>query len=444
MMGFASKKIEGRLRELESKIAEQAAMLKALDRSMMVVEFDLQGRALSANQNFLDRFGYTREAVVGKHHRLFCQPLYAASADYAEFWTRLNQGESLSGQFRRVAGNGDTVWLEATYNPVYGPDGILQKIVKFASDVTASTQREHELRSRQNALDRSMATIEFAPDGTVVSANENFLDAMGYRLDEIVGRHHRVFCDRAYAASPEYAAFWARLNKGDFMAGQYARQTKDGSLVWMEASYNPMFNAEGKLVRVMKFASDITERVTAQKQELENARVAYQVSSDTEAMSEQGAQVIDAAVTEVREISESIKRTSAVLESLGDQSQQISSIVKTIREIASQTNLLALNAAIEAARAGDAGRGFAVVADEVRKLSERTNGSTGEISAMVTNIQDGTRDAIASMGASLGQAEKGMELANAAGDAIARIRTSARQIVHAFNGVVNDGAPRQP
>jgi methyl-accepting chemotaxis protein len=437
MFAFLTKKLRLQFAASERRSAEQAALLRAIDQSLPMAEFTAEGIVLQANARYCTLFERDPAELRGQPHAILCDTATGLSSAYKEVWDRVRQGESVTGRYQRLSASGGILWVDATYNPVIGPDGHVTRVIEIATDVTGAEHRERELASRQAALNRSMAVIEFTPDGIVMSANDNFLRVTGYTAADIQGRHHRMFCNQEFTASAEYARFWEQLNAGTFMSGEYARQTKDGRVVWIEASYNPVFDATGKLIKVVKFAADITNRVSTQKNELENARVAYRVSNETEAISEQGAQVIDEAVREVRKITESIQKTSAVLESLGSQSQQISSIVKTIRDIASQTNLLALNAAIEAARAGDAGRGFAVVADEVRKLSERTNGSTGEISVMVATIQDGARIAIESMGDSLGQAHKGMELANAAGDAIIKIRTSAKQIAEAFNGATS-------
>ncbi|WP_281269959.1 methyl-accepting chemotaxis protein [Crenobacter cavernae] len=278
-----------------------------------------------------------------------------------------------------------------------------------------------------------MAVIEFAPDGTILTANDNFLAAVGYSLADIQGQHHRLFCDDAYMKSPEYAAFWQRLNRGEYMAGQFQRRGRGGAVLWLEASYNPMFDADGVIYKVIKFATDVTESVLNVNRDIEHATEAYKLSESTEALSRQGASVIETAAAEMRRIADSARVSTQLIEALGTQSSQITSIVNTIHDIADQTNLLALNAAIEAARAGEQGRGFAVVADEVRKLAERTTRSTAEISGMIETIREGTHTAIVSMSAMLKQAEQGVAHANDAGDAINKIRDSTHQVVEVIN-----------
>ncbi|OVZ55320.1 chemotaxis protein [Pigmentiphaga sp. NML080357] len=433
MFGFKALRLKQQLADHARRTDEYEAFVAALNASMAIIEFEPTGLVLRANANFLQYMGYTQEQIQGRHHRIFCDPAYAASPGYQAFWAKLNAGEHVSGTFKRLTATGQQIWLEATYNPVFDRDRKLAKIVKVASDITRRVHRENELASKQTAIDRSVAVVEFAPDGHILSVNGNFSRLMGYSSEEIVGRHHRILCDEAFAASPEYQEFWQRLNRGEALGGQYERRAKDGRRIWMEASYNPVFDMDGKLYKVMKIAADITDKVVARQAEREGAKRAYQVSFETAEVSERGAEVIEATVLEVRKISDSVQHTSGRIEKLGHQSEQIGSILKTIRDIASQTNLLALNAAIEAARAGDAGRGFAVVADEVRKLSERTNGSTAEISAMIETIQADARLAVEGMNESLAQARKGLDLANAGGEAIARIRDSAKQAVQAFN-----------
>ncbi|NEK56552.1 PAS domain S-box protein [Geodermatophilus sabuli] len=238
--------------------AEARGKVAAIDRAQAVVEFDLSGRVLTANQNFCDTMGYSVAELRGKHHRMFCDAAYAASEEYGELWRRLGQGEYQAGEFKRRDRDGREVWLQATYNPILDDSGRVVKIVKFASDVTATKRQHNEFTGKVAAMDRAQAVIEFDLDGTVLSANANFLDAMGYTLAEIKGLHHRIFCDPAYAASGEYRDFWEKLGTGDFHSGEYRRLAKGGKEVWIQATYNPILDESGKPFKVVKFAVDVT------------------------------------------------------------------------------------------------------------------------------------------------------------------------------------------
>jgi methyl-accepting chemotaxis protein len=240
--------------------ADFAGKMAALDRSQAVIEFDLTGRVLHANENFLRTMGYTRDEVVGQHHAMFCDPVYAASSDYRAFWQQLGSGEFHSGQFKRRGKDGKAVWIGATYNPIMDADGKPFKVVKFATDVTLEKARNADFEGKDEAINRVQAVIEFDLHGRILHANDNFLDVMGYSLDEVRGQHHRMFCDQQFAHSPEYLAFWERLGRGEFNAGEYRRVNKQGKDVWILASYNPIFDAEGKPVKVVKFATDITHQ----------------------------------------------------------------------------------------------------------------------------------------------------------------------------------------
>ena len=234
------------------------AVYQALDRVQAIIEFELDGTVVSANENFLSIFGYEHDEVVGKHHRMFCDPDYVESDAYAEFWKKLGRGEFHAAEFKRLGKGGKEIWLQASYNPVFDEDGKPVRIVKFATDVTASKLQIAEYEGKVRAISRAQAVIEFELDGTVITANENFLRIFGYRLDEVVGKHHRIFCDPGYAESLEYARFWQKLGRGEYEADEFKRLTKDGAEVWLQASYNPIFDMEGRPLKVVKFASDIT------------------------------------------------------------------------------------------------------------------------------------------------------------------------------------------
>ena len=237
------------------------AIYQALDRVQAIIEFGLDGTVISANENFLSIFDYELDEVVGQHHRMFCDPEYAESDAYAEFWNKLGRGEFHAEEFKRLAKGGRELWLQASYNPVFDDDGKPLRVVKFATDVTASKLQLAEYEGKIRAINRAQAVIEFELDGTVITANENFLHIFGYSLDEVVGKHHRIFCDPGYAESPEYAQFWQKLSRGEYDADEFKRISKDGAEIWLQASYNPIFDIEGRPLKVVKFASDITVEV---------------------------------------------------------------------------------------------------------------------------------------------------------------------------------------
>jgi methyl-accepting chemotaxis protein len=370
--------------ELEASIYKSlslAATLDSIESNVATISFSPDGNVLSANSLFLDLMGYLQEEVKGKHHSMFCDKDYVKSRQYQDFWRQLGNKQKHSGTFARVNKNGDTVWLEATYFPVLDKDGQLVQIYKIASDVSAQHKKIDDLASIAQALDRSMATIEFTPNGEVITANKNFLQAIEYNREEIVGKHHKMFCsDKFYTENPN---FWQQLANGQFTSGQFERRTGSGKVIWLEASYNPIFDDGGKVIKVIKFASDITAREERNRAVTQAAELSFSTAEETAQIAKNGAELLEKSVGDSNDIVEQVAKTNAILVQLNEQSKSIAAIVSTIRGIADQTNLLALNAAIEAARAGEQGRGFAVVADEVRSLAGRTSQSTIEIEQVV-------------------------------------------------------------
>ncbi len=247
--------------QIKCSSEDASAIYQALDRVQALIEFDMDGTILTANQNFLDTFGYELDEIVGHHHRMFCDPDYAASDEYAAFWEQLGRGEFDCAEFKRFGKGGREIWLRASYNPVLDENGKPVRIIKFATDVTAAKLQTAEYEGMIRAISRAQAVIEFNLDGTVITANDNFLRIFGYTLEEIEGKHHRMFCDPGYAESPDYTKFWQSLARGEYVADEFRRLSKDGSEIWLQASYNPIMDAEGRPLKVVKFASDITAEV---------------------------------------------------------------------------------------------------------------------------------------------------------------------------------------
>ncbi len=426
-----NKAIKQALSSALAKLRAAEARKMAVDRSTAMIEFKPDGTIVSANENLLATMGYRLEEIVGQHHRIFCFPDYQASAEYRKFWQRLAAGEFIRERFLRRHKQGQEVWLEASYNPIKGPDGRIEGVLKLATDITAQVAREQEQNSMVEAISRSMAVIAFNPKGEVLEANENFEQTMGYRLNEIRGKHHRMFCTREEADSAEYRRFWERLNKGEFFSGRFQRINRHGDTIWLSATYNPVFDASGKLYKVVKFARDVTGLVRQQQAESEAAKLAYEISQQTDESARHGAKVIRETVDVVRGIADELSRAAEGITAVSQQSEMISSIVQVIRGIAEQTNLLALNAAIEAARAGEQGRGFAVVADEVRNLAARTSQATVEIVEVVKRNHELAQVSVDSMQASRHKVDQGVNLVNQAGDVIEEIQSGARQVVDA-------------
>jgi methyl-accepting chemotaxis protein len=419
----------------------------AMGKSHATIEFELDGTIITANDNFLKAVGYSLEEIRGQHHRIFVEPGERERPAYRLFWERLRAGEFNAGQFKRMRKDGSHVWLQATYNPILDAGGHAFKVMKYCTDITEQKERGADHEGQLKAIGKSQAVIELNLDGSIRTANENFLKVMGCSLEEIRGKHHSMFVDPAFAESAEYREFWNKLGSGEYDAGQYRRMSKGGREVWLQASYNPIFDASGTLVKIVKYATDVTEqrllmdrlsrlvtqirtaatevnssaieiskgnsslsdRVEQQAASLEETAASMQQMTYTvkqNAANAQGANEVAAAARDQAEKGRVIvSQAVGAMRGIDEASRKIAEIIGVIDEIAFQTNLLALNAAVEAARAGDQGRGFAVVASEVRNLASRSATAAKEIKNLikdsVAKVADGSR-LVTQSGESLG------------------------------------------
>jgi methyl-accepting chemotaxis protein len=405
--------VQERAMRFERSAGGRSAFIQqAVERSMAVIEFDPKGVVLRANANFCEAMGYAEAEIRGQHHSLFVDPQYARSAEYADFWARLRRGEHESREYRRLGKHGVEVWIQAAYTPVLNRRGKVERIIKVASVRTAEKQKEADLSGRMAALDRVQAIIEFTPDGQILWANDNFLKAMGYRLEEIVGQHHRMFVDPAYAASPDYEAHWNRLRAGEYVVAEFERRARDGSPVWIQASYNPLFDAAGRVTKIVKFATDITGRVKSVQalagglSELARKDLAHRITAPVEpaferlksdfnsvaetlsgalAAAQAAAQGVDGGSREIAQASDDLsRRTEQQAASLEETAAALEEITQTVRRTADasrQASEAASSARSEAERSGD------VMRDAVQAMTE-IEGSSSQIGQIIGVIDE--------------------------------------------------------
>jgi len=379
---------------------EDAGKIAAISRAQAVIEFNLDGTVITANDNFLKVLGYQISEIKGKHHSMFVAPSERDSAAYREFWQGLNRGELRSGEFKRIGKGGKEVWILASYNPILDDTGKPFKVVKFASDVTDQKLKAADFSGQIEAIGKSQAVIEFNMEGIVLNANENFLKTLGYPLSEIRGKHHSMFVSPAERESAAYREFWANLNRGEFQSGEYKRIGKGDKEIWIQASYNPIRDLNGNAYKVVKYATDTTAQVIARLQGEKVRGMMDQVAA--------GAEELNASVREISEAMSKSKGTASTavdrVEAADQQAQRLSaaaesmrSIVQLIGDITGQINLLALNATIESARAGEAGRGFAVVASEVKNLANQAKQATDKIEQEIGNLNGISGDVVGAL-----------------------------------------------
>lgn len=382
-----------------SKMASLDAQGKiaAIDRAQAVIEFNLDGTIITANDNFLTTVGYGLSEIQGRHHSMFVEPQERDGSAYRDFWARLARGEYQAAEYKRVGKGGNEIWILATYNPILDEAGKPFKVVKFATDVTQQKLKAADSDGQMEAIRKSQAVIEFRMDGNIITANQNFLNTLGYTLDEIRDRHHSMFVDPMERSSATYGEFWASLNRGVYQAAEYRRIGKGGREVWIQASYNPIFDLNGKPFKVVKYATDITAQAMA-RMKAERARSLIEsVAAGSEEMNAsireisetmvKSRQTAEAAVNQVETADLQAQRLTSAAHAMGG-------IVGLIGDITGQINLLALNATIESARAGEAGRGFAVVASEVKNLANQAKQATDKISSEIESLNGISGDVV--------------------------------------------------
>ena len=407
----------------------------AICQNKPVIEFSPEGVINKASPLFLSTMGYRADEIIGLHHRIFCPPSLVSSPEYSQFWQRLARGESFSGKYLRLAQGNRSVWLEASYIPVTDRRGRVTRVIKIAADISERVHSALEQEAVINAINRSMAIITFNPEGIVLEANENFLNVTGYKRDEVIGKHHRLFCADTLYKSDEYRQFWERLNQGEFFSGQFPRLNRQGDPLWLRATYNPVFNSDGQLYKIVKFATDVTADVLRNQREQEAAVHAWDMAVQTRGCAQSGASVIENSILMIDRIAQGMGVVSTDVSRLNNQSESIDDMVETIRKFAMQTRLIALNAAIEAARAGASGRSFAVVAAEVRNLAASVSSATEEIEQVVASNSQLAKDVLSGIENSLMNTREGVTLMRKAGEVMTSIQSNAEVVEIAVKDV---------
>ena len=387
------------LQELEATVA-------AIGKSQAVIEFNMDGTIVTANDNFLKTLGYALGEIQGKHHSMFAEPAYAQSAAHKEFWAKLNRGEYDAGEYKRLGKGGKEVWIQASYNPIMDLNGRPFKVVKYATDVTAQKLQNAEYVGQISAIGKSQAVIEFNMDGSIITANDNFLNTLGYRLEEIKGQHHSMFADTVYARSPEYKEFWVKLNRGEYDAGEYKRIGKGGKEVWIQASYNPIADLNGKPFKVVKYATDITQQVTNR---VEIVRVMQSASAGdlTQDVNTKGNDHLGQVGGQMREffggLRTSLQRIGQAASTLGSSSEELTAISQQMAGNAEET---ATQANVVSAASEEVSKNVNVVAvsseemqASIREISKNAN-EAARVAKSAVGVAESTNLTIAKLGES--------------------------------------------
>lgn len=431
---FFNQSLQKENQQLKEELYSLVQVRESLEQDMLRITLNAKGVVQSVNARFHKELGLAEEAVEGKHLTELVPEKARDTEHFHRMKEALSRAEHWNGALQIKKGGNKEAWLRTIIQPVKNSKNELLRISVYATELTRTitTSREHE--DMLKALNRSTAVIEFSLDGTILRANKNFLSTMGYSNNEqIAGKHHRIFCEAEEVNSPDYKAFWRKLASGQFVSERFKRVDSYGQIVWLEASYNPIHNDLGELYKVVKFATVITDQVNQELAVADAAKIAFDVSEVTGQQTSQGQQVVSTTIETMERLAKQMQQASVGIEALSEHSKKISDLVNSISGIADQTNLLALNAAIEAARAGEQGRGFAVVADEVRQLASRTNKTTEEIVAVVSENLKRTKDAVDLIAACQSQAGDALELSTEAGQVMGDIQRGAQKVVDAIS-----------
>ncbi|MDG6097064.1 PAS domain-containing protein [Alteromonas sp. ZYF713] len=381
--------------------------------------------------------GSKNENMLGSHTgRITRQPFTAIVAEndlksktFSNLTDAIQKHHHWSGSINLKATDSH-VSVQLIVQPHFTAEGVCDHLDIFGTPLEVDTQSSLSNEDILEALDRSMAIIEFEPTGVIIKANSLFLQTTGYSLNEIRGKHHRMFCPKAVTDDPDYQQTWDALARGKFISGRFQRVDKHGNPVWLEASYNPEIDDDGKVYKVIKFASNVTQQVDNESRVKEAAEMASSMSAETGAQADRGQQLMTETVASLASLTEQMTKASSEISELEQQSTELNKMVSAISAIADQTNLLALNAAIEAARAGDQGRGFAVVADEVRELASRTTESTKEIMAVFSRNDQSTKHAVSTI-------KQGLETLNEVAQSVEETKTSMSEIASGSKQIIS-------
>jgi len=391
--------------------ADVLGQIDAINRSQAVIEFSLDGKILNANANFLAAMGYALDEIKGKHHSMFVEPAYRQSAEYRQFWEKLGRGQYDSGQYRRIGKGGKEIWIQASYNPILDENRKPFKVVKYAVDITEQKLKNADFEGQLAAIGKAQAVIEFGLDGIIRHANENFLKVLGYTLDEIKGKHHGMFVEPAYRQGAEYKMFWEKLGRGEYDAGQYKRIGKGGKEIWIQASYNPIFDMNGRLFKVVKYATDVTEQVNA------NRMLQLAVQETQKTVRAAGSKDLTQRIPLEGKSGEIAALCAGVNGLLDTMTTVVSEIMSASREIANASSEITTATTDLSQRT-----------EEQAASLEQTSASMEEISATVKKNAESAQHASATATATRDIANKGGEVVAQAVSAMSLIEESSRKI----------------